>query len=155
MKRVFIKLATPSVELPIRITDVNGETAKFTAAFKRYSEEGAVMIRKAADAVIEPSSPYASEQAHADAIKAFMKAEILYVKDLTVMSEDELGKPEVFKVVEDSRTETEKELQGETSCLDFLLDMLFASPLWSSALIKAFYSLHYNVALGSDAEVKN
>lgn len=155
MKKLYVALATPSVELSIKAKQIDGSTSKCLAGFKRYNEVEAVAKRKEAETLIQELSAKSTEEQNSG-IKTFLGKEILYLKNVDLFEESVLGEPQLYKTVEDTRTETDPELQGETTnCLDFLLDMLLAAPPWSSALIQAFFKLHYNLQIGDDAEVKN
>ena len=155
MRKFYIALGTPSVELPLKAKQLDGSISKCIAAFKRYDEQGAIAKRTEAEALIEKLSTLSVAEQN-KGLAEFLKKEIIYLKNVDIFEETELGKPVLYKTVEDSRTESDPELLGDyKNCLDFLLDMLLAAPPWSSALIKTFYSLHYNLNLGEDAEVKN
>lgn len=155
MKKLYIALATPSVELPIKAKQIDGSTSKCLVAFKRYSEEEALSKLTEANTLTETLISKTSKEQREGIIK-FMKNEILYMKNVDLFEEVELGIPVFYKTIEDSRTEKDAELLGDYSnCLDFLLDLLFAAPPWSSALMETFYRLHNNLSLGNDAEVKN
>lgn len=155
MKKLYVALATPSVELTVKAKAPDGSIAKCLMAFKRYDEAGSVAKRKEAEELMTTLAEKSSEE-QTLGISNFLKGEIIYIKNLDLFEESELGNPVLFKTIEDTRTEKDAELLGEYSnCLDFLLDMLLAAPSWSSAIMETFFKLHYNLSLGNDAEVKN
>lgn len=155
MTKFYVALATPSIEVIVKAKDAFGNTGSILVGFRRYApEEGLKKI----DTITElaESAEFNTTQDRENAIKLFLKGEILFVKNVDVYTEEEPGVPVLYKTVEDSRTEKDQDLQGEnSSCLDFLLDMLFASPSWGSAFTEVFYAVHMNFKLNAESEVKN
>jgi hypothetical protein len=165
MKKFYVVLSTPSIEMTVKAKDQFGKVGQVFAGFKRYDlETSAQKVTDFNNLAITPIDPtanpeheyFASVEDRETAMKTFLKKEILYLREVDVYTEEELGTPLLYKTVEDTRTEKDLELLGESnSCLDFLLDMLFASAPWGSSFVDAFYRVHSDLKLNVDAEIKN
>lgn len=154
MAKVFIALQEPTVEMTVKATDCAGNKKQILVEFKRYeSEEGDAKLAEF-EGITKADTDAKTAIAN---MRAFIKAEIVAVKQVPLkLQDEETGKVSERKIPDSRTAKDEPELWGEAdNCLAFLLDMLLQSTPWSSAITTALYSVLTNTQLGKDAEAKN
>ena len=148
MKKVFILLGEPTIDMPVKGKDAAGNSATITAVFKRYNAERTEELL----AKVIPLANAIEVSGNLEAAIAILKQEIVAVKGVTLFDMETL-KPVVM--IEDTRTlKVPSVLQeayeyapwelGPDTCLAFLLDLYLATPAWGAAFIKAFFAVHNN-----------
>lgn len=168
MRKVSVQLTKPVIELVLKAKDIAGESAELTVGFKRKTIAEANALIALCDKVtngvvgtdlnLPPEiQTFVSAESKEEALKALVKNEILYLKNVELTLEATKEEAALQMLIEDTRTvENNEELWGDSSrCLDFLLDIYLTSAPWSSAFISAIYSISLNLEFGSNAEVKN
>ena len=147
MKKVFILLGEPTIDMPVKGKDAAGNSATITAVFKRYNAERTEELL----AKVIPLANAIDVSGNLEAAITILKQEIVAVKGVTLFDTETL-KPVV--TIEDTRTlkvtaEVSKDEPapwelGPDTCLAFLLDLYLATPAWGAAFIKAFFAVHNN-----------
>jgi hypothetical protein len=143
--KLYVKLQTPTIELPIEAKDISGMKDSFKAGFKRYP------VTEAQDKIKELQDIWERKGSQDETVilfDSFLKGEIVYLKNVTVPTEDEKGNIKQI-TIQDTRTVKPLETLWETpeECLDVLLEaFLDCAPTrvslqqaLTSALINADY----------------
>jgi hypothetical protein len=175
---IFVKLQTPTIELPISAKDSAGNEDKFIAGFKRYNineakpkleelqnlqteiyfntikdlnEQYKVLNQ---ETVTNTQEPKISEEVANANINLLIKNEIVYLKNVNVtISENGIDKP--LKIA-DTRTAKPNEPLWLTpeECLSVLIDSFLACAAYRGSLIDAQQKALANVEF-KDAKIKN
>jgi hypothetical protein len=141
-KQLYIKLQTPTVELPVKATDVSGVTQEILVGFKRYDLD---QLKAKFD-----DETTLETQTDID----FFSQEIIYIKNAVLEIHDETGFLEDL-VVKDTRTAEPNEFfQSPKEALAVLLGYYLNSSPWKNALIKAQQEALFNTSF-ADGELKN
>jgi hypothetical protein len=142
--KLNLKLQTPTIELKLNVKDASGASDTVLVGFKRYSFNEAK----------ERFESFSNSDALIDDV---LKEEIVYVKQMKLVLEDENGKTRDL-LVADSRTQKPVEsLWGEQEgkeCLSVLVDLLLDSAPYRGSLIDAMNKALLNMNFGDDS-VKN
>ena len=176
-KRLFVKLQTPSVELPISATDASGASDKMIVGFRRedpktasrlldtYSKLTGDYLRLLlgqpleGDVTEEDSETveYSREsiEEKEGEISSLIASSIIYIKGASLAEVDDDGK-ETKLTIQDTRKAQPKEdfWEDEASCLAALLDMYLAAPPWKSSLSSGYQKTLLNIDT-SGAKRKN
>jgi hypothetical protein len=173
MKKFYISLQTPEVEIPVKsYKDAAGFIETIFVTFKRYgSQEADVKLqefreitnRKLSDEdlvkipVEELGKAFSDfELEKAKDLKAFIKTQVIAIRQFPLFIHEEGKKPEKMVITDTRTVKKNEELWGEPEdCLNFLLDILLDSNPWSSALTKGMNEVFYNIQLTEEASIKN
>jgi hypothetical protein len=141
-KQLFIKLQTPTVELPVKATDASGSTGEIQVGFKRYNLD---------ELKTKFDNPTKLE---AETDLEFFSKEIIYIKNAVL----EIYDNDVYLedlVIEDTRTAKPNEFfQDPKEALAVLLGYYLNSSPWKNALLKAQQEALFNT-ITLDGELKN
>jgi len=173
MSKYFFACVTPTVELPVAVSDPAGKSATVKVGFKRYDiDEATIRFEEFAEAnkpmedlqklmaddvEVDKSLLKAAQKEARDAMDAILRDEIVYFKDVQLFEEvpGKAGEYRKGLLIADSRTQKDDPEFGADGCLAFLLDMSISHSIWRNALISAMVSAISNTKLGKEAEVKN
>lgn len=177
--RIFVKLQSPSVELKVQAQDCSGAKDSIFVGFKRYDiVESKAKAEQLQDLQTQlylntmvdlaeqyklvnmenetkaSAAPRISEQEAISSISAFIKGEILYVKDINLTIEDN-GIAKELKVA-DTRTAKPNEplWVSPEECLSVLVDSFLESAPYRGSLIAAQQKALANLEI-KDGEIKN
>ena len=152
---VYFALATPTVEVPVKIIDASGVERKCIAAFKAYLGEASAAKQKERQEAIDLMD---DETRDYTAINNFLFQELAYVRNFPMVNAhgkevdtlDTRDVPEkyahLFKVA--NLPETAKH---DPSLYGLCHNLLFAHPVW----MNAFQAEHMRVVLNLSAEMVN
>ena len=151
-KRIFVKLQTPIIELPVTAIDASWEEQTIIVGFKRYS---------LTELQVKIDAYNAATQATTET-DSYLVKEISYIKNgiLEAYEVDKAGEiipdsPVETVIVEDTRTVVPNEFfQDSASCLAVLLEKYVASAPWKNSLYKALLNALLNTTYSED-KVKN
>lgn len=147
MKKVFILLGEPTIDMPVKGKDSAGNSATITAVFKRYNTEKTEELL----AKVIPLANAIELPGNLEKAIEILKHEIVALKGVTLFDVETL-KP--VTTIEDTRTlKVTAEVSpyepapwelGPDTCLAFLLDLYLTTPAWGASFIKAFFAVHNN-----------
>ena len=147
MKKLHLKLQTPTVEIKLETSDVIGQKDSVLVAFKRYpsaeAKEYLKQYQKLLDGLKEDLDEVILKQ-NTDKIREFIIGQVSYIKDvsLKIQENDDISKKLTNLVIPDTRLEKDREGFWESSeeALETLLDMYLNADLWFSEFLIAVIS---------------
>lgn len=143
-KKLYVKLQTPTIEMPITAIDAAGVETTMFVGFKRYD----------LTEIVERIAQWEL----LDSIEDLVRAEIIYVKDISVeIEDDETGKITPY-LIKDTRNEKKIEGLWDTpeDCYQLVITKLFNSPPYKLAIIDTFNNIFLNTAAKTrEAELGN
>lgn len=143
-KKLYVKLQTPTVEMPITTMDAAGTETTMFVGFKRY-DLTEIVERIAQWELLE-------------SIEDLVKAEIIYIREVAVEIHDDTSDKITPYIIKDTRTEKKIDGLWDTSeeCYTIVIDKLFNSPPCKTAIINTFNSIFLNAAVTTrEAELGN
>jgi len=140
-KQFYIKLQTPTVELPVTATDASGKTETIQVGFKRYSLDQ-----------LEAKFNETTDLTESD--MDFLTKEIIYIKNGTLEVYDDGKYLEDFIVKDTREVEPNEFFQDTKDALVVLLGYYLNSSPWKDALIAAYTNSVKNMGY-KDGELKN
>jgi len=150
--RIYAKLQTPTIELKVAAKDAAGTKDTILVGFKRYEVPAAQAKLLSLQELL--GSIQSESIQDSQALDAFVKAEIIYIKQAKLDLEEE-GKVREL-IIQDSRTT--KPIAGlwddSDGALDVLTNLYLASSPYRLALILASQKALFNSDY-SDGEIKN
>lgn len=149
-RQLFVKLQTPTIELPVQAKDSADSSASITVGFKRYTiQEAEGKLKEFMAALDNPADD------------SYLRGQIVYIKNasLEVYEIDENGNASAEPIEEilisDSRTPTPNEFfQDASTCLNVLVDKYVNSVPWKNSLYEALQKALLNTDY-KDAQIKN
>jgi hypothetical protein len=150
--QLFIKLQTPTIELPVRAKDAAGTKDSMLVGFKRYElTQSQEKLNTLQELLKEAES---ANSLNSTLLDSFIKDEIVYIKQAKLDLADNGVSKEL--IVSDTRTvKPIADLWGTgEECLSVLLEMYLSSAPYRLALILATQKALLNNDY-SEAEVKN
>lgn len=140
-KKLYVKLQTPSIELPLTVKDAGGKEATLRIGFKRYD--------------IKDMEGKIAEWQKLDNMEDVLENEILYLLNAEVeIDEDDIISTYVIK---DTRTEKKNEglWDDEKGCLALLLKKYMNSLPWKNGMFEVFNKTLSNMDSTREAELGN
>lgn len=177
-KQLYVKLQTPSIELPVKAKDPSGLKDSIIVGFKRedqkkssttldtFSKLSDTYLRMLLGQPLEGEATEANknteeysqeeQDAAVDAISSIISSNILYIKQANLVLEDDVTGVETTLIIPDTRKAKPNEDLWETpsECLAALLDMYLSSAPWRSSLLTAFQKSLLNIDY-EDEKLKN
>lgn len=161
--KIYLKLQTPTIELPIVTKDSTKAKDNCLVGFKRYEIKDSQKKMTAFQEVFkeyreaqekDADNPFV-ETRFSDKLNEIISGEIVYIKNMSLQVEDDAGKVSEFKI---SDTRTAKPLEGAWNspeeCLSFCIELFLNSAPYRSAvmnqLMKALSNMDFD-----EAETKN
>lgn len=152
--QLYVKLQTPTIELPVKVKDSSGAKDSILAGFKRYPiHESQAKL----DTLSELIRAESDEEADHSEINKMVKSELVYLKQIKLDLEEDGRAKEL--AIPDTKSVKPHAGLWETSdeCLAVLLDLYLNSAPYRLALIltmqKAFINSDFSAY--KDAQVKN
>ena len=135
-RQLYVRLASPTIELTVEGVDGGGKKAFIVAGFKRYPIKEAAFklqeldkLREEINAQVE--AEVSDTELDTSRLDAFLKDNVVYLLDETLLTLDGSGKEGKLKI-KDTRLASPEEDFWETpeECKDFILDMYLDSLAW-------------------------
>lgn len=136
MKKIYVRLQEPTIELVVKGVDGSGKTAKTTVGFRRYDLDGSSEKLKELDQIrqdIRDKSEGETDSSKIDAseLDKFIQDNVLYFLNESLITEDEQGRLGKLGIKD---TRTVKPIEGfwETpeECKTFILEGYLNSAAW-------------------------
>lgn len=144
MKKLLVKLQSPTVEVTVKATDVAGNSSEILVGFKRYTVDE---LKKKIDSITEMDSSTNDVE--------FFSKEIVYIKNAVLEVYDDNDNYLEDLVIKDTRTvEPNEFFQDSAEALTVLLGYYTQSNPWKNALLAGYYNALSNLP-PEDLELKN
>jgi hypothetical protein len=144
MKKLYLKLQSPVIELKVQCRDGSGASTSFVVGFKRHGKTEAENRLKAFQDMF-------TESVQTGLLDKFIKDEILYVKDIEFDVEDTETGAVTHILVKDSRKEKKGDAwEDADECLELLKSLLFDSNPYATAIYGAYPKALVNVDLSNE-----
>lgn len=144
MKKLYLKLQSPVIELKVQCRDGSGASTSFIVGFKRHGKTEAENRLKAFQDMF-------TEAVQTGLLDKFIKDEILYVKDIEFDVEDTETGAVTHILVKDSRKEKKGDAwEDADECLELLKSLLFDSNPYATAIYGAYPKALVNVDLSNE-----
>lgn len=155
MKKLFIKLQTPTIELKVTAKDVAGDKDSFLVGFKRYDIKESDKKLKLFQEALEDQLEASTNESESTKIEDFIKDNVVYLKNISVDIIDEDEKPTKLSIPDTRKAKPVVDLwDTEEECLEALLDNFLASAPYKSTLISSMQKALFNTSY-EDESVKN
>ena len=177
-KALYVKLQTPSIELPVKAVDPSGVKDSIQVGFvrapqkestlilKEFSELSSVYLRMLLGQPLDGKATEENKETEeyseleiegaVEAISKLLAANILYIKQAKLVIEDDVTGKDVDMIVPDTRKAKPNEDFWETpeECLAALLGMYLSAAPWRSSLLSSFQKALLNMDF-EDGKLKN
>lgn len=140
-KKLYVKLQTPSVELPLTVRDAGGKEATLHVGFRRYD--------------IKDMEAKVAEWQKYDDMDKVLEKEIIYFLNAEVEIEED---NEISSyIVKDTRVEPKNDglWNNEKECLALLLSKYMNSLPWKNGMFELFNKTLTNMDSTREAELGN
>lgn len=161
MKKLYLALQTPTIEITLEAIDGAGKKDTVIVGFNRYDSETGKTLLKEFQGLLGETSEEMDEEATkviADKIQAFVVKEVSYLKKVSLKVGSEGEKKLHALVIPDTRLEKEREDFWETpeEALETLLELLLSADLWYSEFVGGVIQALSNIELkAEEEELKN
>lgn len=153
--KLYVKLQTPIIELPVEAKDASGAYAKIIVGFKRYTKSEVLDKMKELETtqadIQEASFDFNAYEAK---VLQELKQDILYLKDVSIDIFNDDGTFNFTLEIKDTRTPPPSSFWGdEKECLSVLVDQFLNSTPWRDSFIEVRQQAWINKY--QDDKVKN
>lgn len=156
MKKLFIKLQTPSTELKVTAKDAAGVTDTLLVGFKRYevleAEAKLKEFQEALKAQIDSAKDGAPDMAGVD---QFISDQVVYIKQAKLEEQDEDGSSSTITISDTRKAKPFGTFwENPEECLDALLSMYLSASPWRVPFVTGLQKALVNADFEED-KVKN
>jgi len=155
MKKLFVKLQVPVIELKVTAKDASGARDNLVVGFKRYETVESDKQLKLFQEALQDQIDSIKNEVESTVTEDFIKKNIVYLRNLELELLDEDDKPSRLSVNDTRKAKPVTDLwENPEECLETLLDLLLASAPYKSVLISSLQKALVNVDYEDDT-VKN
>jgi len=156
MKKLFIKLQTPTTELKVTAKDAAGVADSILVGFKRYEVKEAELKLKEFQEALQSQVDDSTEGSFAiEQVDAFISSQIVYIKQVRLEEQGDDGRTNSITIADTRKAKPYDTFwENPEECLDALLSMFLAASPWRVPLVTGLQKALVNADFEED-KVKN